>query len=110
MAAWFVELNSNSKEAMLLKQYEYDNRTVPAGEYEVFSLNFPLLDGYTRMLWTVSQENASSGGVNASYTSCYWTEVVVGSPTLNVAIRNNASSSAKIKIILRAIYAKTSLI
>ena len=104
------ELNSNSKEAMLLKQYEYDNRTIPAGEYEVFSLNFPLLDGYTRMLWTVSQENASSGGVNASYTSCYWTEVVVGSPTLNVAIRNNASSSAKIKIILRVIYAKTSLI
>lgn len=103
-------LNGNSKEALLVKQYEYDNRTIPAGEYEVFPLNFPLLDGYTRMLWTVSQENASSGGVNASYTSCYWTEVAVGSPTLNVAIRNNASNTAKIKIIVRTIYAKTGLI
>lgn len=107
--AGLSELNGNLAEAILLKNYELDNFTIPADSYEAAGVNAPVIPGYNRAMWWADCQNASLGGANMSMTNVYRINVTAGDDTVLVACRNYGSSAAKVKVNLRMIYTRTFL-
>lgn len=73
-----------------------DNKILEANSTEYFDVPAPVIKEYSREISSVSILNATSAGVNSSFCNIYQQKINGGNA--RIAVRNNGSARAKIKI------------
>lgn len=96
------------KNAIFVEEYNLDNQSLAANSTDIFDVQVPAIDGYSRGAFNVSVYNATSGGTGSSNCTIY--QQVISGDTVRVAIRNNGSSTVKIRVNVRMEYINTNLV
>lgn len=94
--------------SIFVKDYQLDNQNLSAKSTEIFEVQVPVIDGFSRGMFNCSVYNATSSGANSSFCTIY--QQLISGNTVRVAVRNNGSSSAKIRINVRMEYINNKLI
>lgn len=89
----------------MVKQYTVDNVTIAAGAMQKVSISAPAISGYTRTIISTSLYNATSGGVATS--ACSYNQETINGNNIEIAVKNNHTSYAKIRIIVYVLYLKS---
>ena len=89
-------LNGKITNAVFFKDFMVDNKILEANSTEYFDVPAPVIKEYSREISSVSILNAISAGANSSFCTIYQQKINGGNA--RIAVRNNGSTRAKIKI------------
>lgn len=92
----FYLLNGKITNAVFFKDFMVDNKILEANSTEYFDVPAPVIKEYSREISSVSILNATSAGANSSFCTIYQQKINGGNA--RIAVRNNGSARAKIKI------------
>lgn len=90
------------KNAMFVEDNNLDNKSLASNSTDIFDVPAPVIEGYSRGSFETSIYNATSAGSGSSFCTIY--QQMISGNYVRVAVRNNGSSSAKIRINVRMTY------
>ena len=96
------------KNAIFIEDYNLDNQSLAANSTDIFVVQVPIIDGYSRGMFNTSVYNATSGGAGSSNCTIY--QQLISGDTVRVAVKNNGSSSVKIRVNVHMEYINNNLV